>query len=308
MTLEQLKAFSAVVKYGSVRAASSEIYKSAPSISAAIKALEFHIGLPLFSREGYRLNLTKDGVEFHAKVKQILRVVNELDGFSRRKGKLGKQSITMAIDASVPQVNLVNIIAQVSEMFPDTQLNITTEYHGNALQKVLAGNADLALTPLWGSTDETIEAKHIASVPIFPVALANSRIANLPKPIKMLDILDETQIVLGTLAGFKGHSCGFKIAGAKSLSVTDMNTKRSLILSGLGWGELPQHLVAEQLAEGSLATLNIENHGELSLEQYLVRCRKGEHSNIASGVWNCVNVPEQKMARSAQAPELIECR
>ena len=254
------------------------------------------------------MDLTKDGAEFHAKVKQILRVVNELDGFSRRKGKQDKQSITMAIDASVPQDNLVKIIAQVSEMYPNVQLNITTEYYGNALQKVMAGNADLALTALWGSTDETIEVKHIASVPIFPVALANSCIANLPKPIKTLDILDETQIVLGTLAGNNGHSYGSKIAGAKSVSVTDMNTKRSLILSGVGWGELPQHLVAEQLAEGSLVTLNIENRGELSLEQYLVRCRKGEHSNIACGVWDCVDVPEQKMAKPVQPPALIECR
>ena len=90
MTLEQLRAFDAVIKAGSIRAASLQLHKSAPSISAAIKTLESHLELTLFSREGYRLLLTPEGKSFYQKVQQILRSVTVL--FPSKSGKRRSKS------------------------------------------------------------------------------------------------------------------------------------------------------------------------------------------------------------------------
>ena len=39
--------------------------------------------------------------------------------------------------------------------------------------------------------------------------------------------------------------------------VTDMSTKKALILAGLGWGRLPDHMVAADIARGALVDLRL---------------------------------------------------
>ena len=56
MSLDQLRAFIAVVETGSFRSAADSIHKTQPGISAAVKALEEQYGILLFDRNSYRPN------------------------------------------------------------------------------------------------------------------------------------------------------------------------------------------------------------------------------------------------------------
>jgi DNA-binding transcriptional LysR family regulator len=285
MTLEQLKVFAAVVKFGSIRAASTQIYKSAPSISSAIKALESHLDLKLFSREGYRLILTEDGYGFHVKALQTLRSVRDLDSSSKKKGKGKNQHMTMSIDASFPQNCIIYLIESIQEKYPDMQLRITTEYHGKAFENIMSNSVDLAITPVKGSIEEDVELKYISSVRIIPVAKPNSKVAQLLYPVGSTDIVEHTQIVIGDPSQNFNQQGKGKMGGAKLFYVTDFITKRALILSGLGWGELPEHLVKHEIDNGSLVMLNLDYQLKISSEQYLVRKMDIEHGPLANDIW-----------------------
>jgi DNA-binding transcriptional LysR family regulator len=45
------------------------------------------------------------------------------------------------------------------------------------------------------------------------------------------------------------------VAGKRQWLVNDLGAKRDLLKAGLGWGHLPRHLVAEDLAGGQLVEL-----------------------------------------------------
>src|SRR3546814_7304000 len=45
------------------------------------------------------------------------------------------------------------------------------------------------------------------------------------------------------------------VAGKRQWLVNDLGAKRDLLKAGLGWGHLPRHLVAEDLAGGHLVEL-----------------------------------------------------
>ncbi|MBU3005303.1 LysR family transcriptional regulator [Paraglaciecola arctica] len=290
MTLEQLKVFAAVVKFGSIRAASTQIYKSAPSISSAIKALESHLDLNLFSRDGYRLILTEEGHDFHVKALQTLRSAKELYSSSRQKGNKKKnQQITMSIDAFFPQCDVINLIESIREDYPDMQLRMTTEYHGEAFKNIISDSADLAITPLRGKIDENVELKYVSSVRIIPVAAPNSKIAQLLSPVSSIDVLDHTQIVIGEPSKNISELALSKEKGAKTFYVTEMSTKRAMIMSGLGWGELPEHLVEQEIENGSLVKLNFDSQLKNFSEHYLVRKMDLEHGPLANNIWTSLD-------------------
>jgi DNA-binding transcriptional LysR family regulator len=47
----------------------------------------------------------------------------------------------------------------------------------------------------------------------------------------------------------------------RTLSVADLGTKLALIVAGIGWGNLPEHMVVDGLAQSSLVRLEPEPWG-----------------------------------------------
>jgi DNA-binding transcriptional LysR family regulator len=65
--------------------------------------------------------------------------------------------------------------------------------------------------------------------------------------------------------------------------VTDMSMKKELILTGLGWGRLPDHMVEDEITRGAL--LNLPTLGDLSLPVCLTK-RAGQHLGpVGQRVW-----------------------
>ncbi len=76
------------------------------------------------------------------------------------------------------------------------------------------------------------------------------------------------------------------LAAGRHWKVNDHLTKKQLILAGLGWGRLHQHLIVDELAAGRLLPLNIDNYpGVLDIEIRAVR-RLGEPVGpVAAALW-----------------------
>ncbi|SFU15893.1 LysR substrate binding domain-containing protein [Pseudovibrio denitrificans] len=74
------------------------------------------------------------------------------------------------------------------------------------------------------------------------------------------------------------------LSDAPKWFVTDLQAKKDLITSGLGWGRLPRHMIAQELTEGVLKPL--PTLGDISLSICLAR--RGNHhlGLVASHIWN----------------------
>jgi DNA-binding transcriptional LysR family regulator len=56
--------------------------------------------------------------------------------------------------------------------------------------------------------------------------------------------------------------------------VVDLATKHALIVNGLGWGQMPEHVVREDLRAGRLVELSLEAWGKSALRRSLVLVRR----------------------------------
>ncbi len=78
-TLRQLAIFTAVADRMSFSRAAEDLHLTQPAVSAQIKALEGHAGLPLFERVGRKLQLTAAGGELLGYARRIAELFREAD-------------------------------------------------------------------------------------------------------------------------------------------------------------------------------------------------------------------------------------
>src|SRR6478609_6579979 len=96
-TLRQLSIFTAVADRMSFSRAAEDLHLTQPAISAQIKALEGHAGLPLFERIGRRLQLTAAGDELVTYARRIAALFREADdAMSQLKGG-GRGKLNVAV-------------------------------------------------------------------------------------------------------------------------------------------------------------------------------------------------------------------
>ena len=75
------------------------------------------------------------------------------------------------------------------------------------------------------------------------------------------------------------------LEGGVRWRVTDVASKKEVILAGMGWGGLPEHVVADELASGTLVALEVPEFEAGVMELYAMRRRDRAHGVVAGALW-----------------------
>jgi len=78
----------------------------------------------------------------------------------------------------------------------------------------------------------------------------------------------------------------FLVEGARQLTVSDQLMKRELIVQGMGWGHLPDYLIADDLAGGRLVALSGPGLTGGRAEIVAARRRDVAHGPVAERLWD----------------------
>lgn len=69
-------------------------------------------------------------------------------------------------------------------------------------------------------------------------------------------------------------------------TVSDFYIQKQIILSALGWGMIPTHLIKSELDSGSLGALPIQNFEKQMITIQLLRKAGQPKGKIAEKLWN----------------------
>jgi DNA-binding transcriptional LysR family regulator len=114
MKLEWLRAFSAVMRSGTVTGASSIILRTQPQVSRMVGALEQQLGLKLFRREGRRLVPTPEALEFNQFIDPVLRSLDNLDNVATDISKKRSRHIAIAAEPFLLHVLVPEAISRAA--------------------------------------------------------------------------------------------------------------------------------------------------------------------------------------------------
>ncbi|SMF27297.1 DNA-binding transcriptional regulator, LysR family [Alteromonadaceae bacterium Bs31] len=287
ISIEQLKILVTVAEGSSLKQAADKLFKTQPAISLAIKQMEAQLGIALFNREGYRLALNEHGQILYQKAKLALSAHNDVLLTAQQFGQGYEAKIVVAVEASFELQEILPALEEAQQKYPHTQIVITQQYISGALEMLEREEASLAISPepLNRMSPIQIESRHLLNGKMINVATPKL-LERHPALTSVKQLLEEYQVVVqDSGSGTKGINFSVQTA-QRHWYVNNFSAKLTLIESGMGWGRLPEFLVARQLQSGSLISIELDDFPSTTQVEYnLVRRSSGLPGPVANYLW-----------------------
>ena len=254
-TLDQLRIFLAVVEEGSFGGAARASGRAVSAISYGIAQLEAQLAVTLFEREGSRKPvLTEAGEGLLAEARGVVDRVDALLAKTQSLHAGLESNVGLVLDVMVSGEVTARVLGEFRRMFPTVTLSLNIEGLGAVAECLLDDRAQLAIGgPVIGD-HPALERQLIGAVDLVPVAAPDHPLA--AGSIAPGESRNHLQLVLADRSDLtQGRE--FSVLSPLTWRLGDLGAKHSLLKEGLGWGNMPRHQVAEDLAAGRLVELDL---------------------------------------------------
>ncbi|MBV8048951.1 MAG: LysR family transcriptional regulator [Paludibacterium sp.] len=262
-TLEQWQVLQTVIEAGGFTRAAAQLHRSQSAVSYAIAQLQERLGATLIEVEGRKVRLTETGA---ALLRDARPLITQLDGLEARAKALtqGTQAcVRFAVDSAYPKRSLFAVLKRFAADFPHTQIELSEVMRLNAEQA--RARSDLAI--VFQTT--TVLAEHrLADVELLAVAAHDHPLLQAGQTtLSTADLAPHLQVRLEDSqqpahTGDEGKR--------RQWSVNTVESAREAVLSGLCFGWLPRHVIADDLTGGTLCPLPLRTGAKRSIPLSLV--------------------------------------
>jgi DNA-binding transcriptional LysR family regulator len=255
--LQQFLAFAETAKHGSFAAAARELGSTSSALAKAVARLEAGLGVKLFHRTTRQVSLTPDGERLFQRCQRVLAEVHELqaDAAGVRAAPTG------TLRASLPIVYgkrvLIPMLAQLVQQHPGLALDLRLD---DGYVDLVKEGFDLAVR-VGALQDSGLVAQRFASQQLLLCASpAYLDRAGTPRAVE--------QLVRHAVIGFRMPSTGrqrpwqlrsrgqaLDLTPPAAVQLNDGEGMVAAALQGLGITQVPNYMVADELADGRLVEL-----------------------------------------------------
>lgn len=258
VSLDQLRTFVAAADEGSFSAAGRRLRRTQSAVSETIANLETQLGTTLFDRSGRYPRVTTQGRVLLADARSVVAGVDGMK--ARAKGISGglEAELVAVIDVFFPIAVIADVAHEFRGQFPATPLRLFVEALGSAMQPVIEGRASFGLVGSLPILPDGLMAERITSVAFVMVAAADHPLAALRGVIPREELARHVQLVLTDRSDLS-EGREFGVMSPSTWRLADLFAKHAFLVSGLGWGGMPLHAVARDIADGRLVELSIRD-------------------------------------------------
>lgn len=258
-TFDQLQIFLAVADTGSFAGAGRSLNRAVSVISYGVGNLEAQLGLALFEREGTRKpRLTAAGQAVLAEARTLSQGIDGLR--AKVKGLLDglEAEVDLAVDVMFPAECLGQVLRAFTDRFPTVSLKLHVEALGAVTSMVVARQAMIGISGPLASGIEAIERTAAGSVLMVPVAGPGHPLSGM-NPIPHGAAREHIQLVLSDRSrSTEGQD--FAVISPRTWRLADLSAKHALLRQGIGWGNMPMPVIADDLKAGTLIRLDMPDH------------------------------------------------
>src|SRR3984893_5884288 len=295
LTLHQLRCFDAVVTEGGFQAAADKLYRSQPTVFAAVKHLESQLGLTLLDRGAYRVALTEDGRSFHDQARVLLHEFNKLETHAAQLAMGEESALQVVIGDLCPLPETLGLLRRFFDGCPATRLHLHFEALSGPWERLLDGDADLIIHHI-DKSDPRMEFIDLQGVRLVPVVAPNFLPFPISDSITPDQMRDHVQCIIRDSARHSPPRDYYIVEGARSWTVSDQLMKKEVIRQGMGWGHLPDFLVGRELREGLLIPITGRHLSGGRVDLVAARQRNAPHGPIAGRLWRYIEEQAPKLS------------
>ncbi len=287
LTLHQLRCFDAVVTQGSFQAAADKLFRSQPTVFAAVKSLETQAGLNLLDRSGYRVTVTNAGRSFHDHIRVFLREYDKLENHVAQLAMGEETELNVVIGDLCPVPETLGLLHRFFEGCPSTRLHLHFETISGPWERLQDGDADLIIHHI-NKSDPDLEYIDLGTIALVPVVAPNFLPFPISNDITPEQMRDHVQCIIRDSAKHSSPKDYYVVDGAQSWTVSDQFMKKEIILQGMGWGHLPDFIIEDELRSGKLLSISGKYFAGGRVDLVVARWRNISHGPIAERLWRYV--------------------
>ncbi|CCM76385.1 LysR family transcriptional regulator [Rhizobium mesoamericanum] len=281
MDLSSIEIFQAVASTCSVTKAAAAVGRVPSNVTTRIQQLEENLGVALFSRDGKKMSLTREGMIFVSYATRLADLAEEARQAVRPLVASGV--LRVGTMESTAASRLPDVIRRFGLLWPDVSLQLTMGATRELMQSVLAEELDCALVarPPEASLDKTRYADLDLSG--FDARRIYVEDLILVLPPKHPDIKDARNLRVGTLAVME-PGCTYRrmaeewVKDGASLRTLELGSYHAILASvvaGNAFAVMPRSVFDLLRWPADIVTCEIG-----AVETFLVRCNGGRSDSF----------------------------
>lgn len=243
ITLDQARALDALDRRGTFAAAAAELRRGHTSVLYLIRTLEDALGFAVVDRSAYRTTISARGRRVLEGCRALLAAEAELAATVGELRAGWEPSITVVFDGIVPIDPLLRAVGRLVAEHVPTRIDVRAEFLAGVEDAFDAARADLMIAVLPARTTG-LTAIALPALPASLVAHADHPLARGRHDVRALrrHLLltvhgSDPRLELPT-SSIEAHS---------TVHLNDFASKRAAILAGIGYGWLPDTMLAPEL-------------------------------------------------------------
>jgi DNA-binding transcriptional LysR family regulator len=265
-SLEQWAVLEAVVDRGGFAAAAAVLHRSQSAVSYTVARLQSALDMPLLAIEGRRAVLTAQGRALLQRARPLLREMESLERLARSLKQGWESALRLVVDAAFPRQRLLDVLAELRQLCPNTEISLSDAVLSGAEQVIAEGGADLVVT---SRVPPQFLGEFLMDVIFVAVARPDHALLLLERTLTGDDLTRHVQIVVRDSGSRSPRDEGW-LGAERRCTVSSPEASLAMIEAGLGFGWLPEHLIAAPLAAGTLRRLPLQTGASRKLSLQLV--------------------------------------
>ncbi|HWW78693.1 MAG TPA: LysR family transcriptional regulator [Steroidobacteraceae bacterium] len=272
-SLEQWAVLAAVVDEGGYAQAATALHRSQSAVSYAVGRLQEELDVPLLVIEGRKAVLTPHGQTLLQRARGLLRDMNTLELLARSLKQGWEAELQLVVDAAFPREHLLKIVAELQQLCPNTQMQLSDAVLSGAEDAIADGMADVVVT---AHVPSGYVGEFLVDVSFVAVARPEHALFGVGHDLSFEDLTRHVQVVVRD-SGVKHPRDEGWLGAERRCTVSSMEASLATVKAGLAYAWLPEHVVAASLRDGTLKPLPLASGRERRVPLYLVLV----HSEVA---------------------------
>lgn len=258
-TLDQLLVLDAIDRTGSFAAAAKALFKVPSAVSYNIQSLEHALGVNVFDRSRRRATLTDAGRRLLEASREVIAKARELERVAAELRDGWEPELHVVVDGALPISPITSCVRSFANPDVPTALRVDIEYQDGVTDAFDSHHADIALI-LGLDEDEDRDGYDVRPLPplrMLLVAAPDHPLVGVPLDPKLRG--EHAELVVRDSSPRFSKTSRASFMGSRNVCyLSDFHSKRIALLNSAGYGWVPRHLIAEDLAASRLVRLDAE--------------------------------------------------
>jgi len=266
--LSGLKAFVAVVDCGGIGRAAQRLHKAQSAVSRQVRKLEEQLGITLFNRDGYRVQLTPAGEAVLAEGRRVLSQAELVGSVAQQLTQGWEPRLLVIIDGILPLDPILDSLKTLAAEGVPTRIQVKVEFLSGVAARFEREQGDLMLL-VDSDNRPRHEEETLPDIDCLLCVASGHPLAR-KKSVSLAELQQQVELSVQN-SNEEQRSDRHFFGCERGFYLSSFQAKKQALLMGVGFGWMPLYLVRNEVKAGHLREVKYTGGSRFRFTPRLVR-------------------------------------